>query len=149
MAHFKVAAVAAGEGAGFVDFVVRLEGGTVNEARVSFQLDNGSARYNGAQDYVFQSGTLIFAPGETSKTLRVVLSDDTLAEQTELFWLDLHTPVNAGVAQRYTPALVFDNDAAAGTPAFTVSDPVVDEADRSASFFVYLVWNTIVVYAVR
>ena len=64
--------------------------------------------------------------------------DNTAAESTELFWLDLNTPVNATVEQRWTPGFIFDNDATAGTPVLKVSSPVVDESGRSADFFVWL-----------
>ena len=38
------------------------------------------------------SGTLTFAPGETVKTVRVQLVDDTVAEGTEVFTMNLSHP---------------------------------------------------------
>ncbi|HSW04695.1 Calx-beta domain-containing protein [Aquabacterium sp.] len=130
--------VATSEGAGGIDFVITLDAAAATEVKVSYQTDIGSATYSGNQDFVYQSGTLSFAPGETSKTVRVLLGTDTTAEATEVFWLDLYSPINATVAQKYTPALIFDNDAGSGTPALSVSDAAVDEAAKTASFFVWL-----------
>jgi len=130
-------AVAASEGAPYVDFVIRLDVVSLNEVRVNYATDNGSAVYNSNSDYVYQAGTLVFAPGELSKTVRIVLSDGTTEENTEFFWLDLNTAVNASVAQRYTPAFIFDNDASPGVPSVSIWDVVVDESAGFADFFVY------------
>ena len=136
MSYFRVDPVAVSESAGFVDFVIRLDVALAVEARVSYGIDAGTAAGN--QDFRGRSGTLIFAPGETSKTVRVELLDGNVAEPTEVFWIDLNTAVNAVVAQRWTPALIFDNDAAAGTPGLVVGNVSVDETARTANFFVYL-----------
>ncbi|MBK6471265.1 MAG: hypothetical protein IPF94_11190 [Betaproteobacteria bacterium] len=138
MPYFRVRPVAASEGAASLDFLITLDEASAIEVRVSYQLVNGSAIANNAADFQAKSGTLVFAPGQTSKTVTAVLTNNTTAEATEVFWLDLFSPVNAVVSQRYAPALVFDNDGSTGTPAITVNDVVVDEAAGSASFFVSL-----------
>jgi hypothetical protein len=139
MPYLRSQAVAASESAASVSFVVTLDEASSNEVRVSYSFDNGTAVYSGsAPDFVTQSGVLVFAPGETSKTVSSALVNNTAIEATEVFWLDLSSPVSATVAQRYTPAFIFDNDAGAGTPVLAVSDPVVDESAGSASFFVWL-----------
>ena len=138
MPYFRVKPVAANEGAGTLDFVITLDDASASEVRVSYQLLNGSAIANNAADFQVKSEVLIFAPGQTSKTVSAVLTNNTTAEATEVFWLDLFSPVNATISQRYTPAIIFDNDGAAGTPAIAVSDPVVDETAGTASFLVAL-----------
>ncbi len=134
--QITVKPIAVGEGDTFANFVVQLSAPSLNEVRVNYSQDNGTAA-NGS-DYSYYYGTLVFAPGETTKTLPVVVLDNTTAESTEVFWLDLSAPVNAVIAQRYTPALIFDDDGNTGTPAISVGDVVVDEASQSASFFVSL-----------
>ena len=136
MPYFRVDPIAVSEGAATATFVIRLDAASQNEIKVNYTQQNETAA-NGS-DYNYQFGTLTFAPGETSKTLQIPLINNTVAEATEAFWLDLYGPVNAVVAQRYTPALIFDNDATPGTPAVSVSDVVVDETGRSATFFVSL-----------
>src|SRR5690349_17848162 len=98
MPYFRVNPVAVSEGAPFVDIVISLDQASSNEIRVNYDTVNGSANFNSAQpDFQRLLGTLIFAPGETSKTLRVNLVNNTVDEATELFWLDLNSPVNATV----------------------------------------------------
>ena len=111
--------VAASEGDALVSFVVQLSAPSLNEVKVNFAQDNGTA-LNGS-DYSYYAGTLVFAPGEMVKTLPLPVLNDTTAEATELFWLDLTSAVNATIAQRYTPALIFDNDGTTGAPAISVS----------------------------
>jgi hypothetical protein len=43
-------------------------------------------------DYVPREGTLVFAPGETVKTVRVSIVDDEEEEQDEYFKVQLHSP---------------------------------------------------------
>ena len=139
MTILRARPVAAGESAATVSFVVTLDAASATEVRVNYAFDNGTALYSGgAPDFRTQSGTLVFAPGQTSRTVDVTLVDNTTTEATEVFWLDLNTPVNATVAQRWTPAFIFDNDGSAGTPVIAACRPVVDEAAGSATFFVSL-----------
>ena len=100
MPYFRVNPVAATEGAGFVDFVISLDQASTNEIRVNYDTDIGTATYGSNQpDYLRAFGTLVYAPGQTSQTLRVTLVANTLPERTELFWLDLTSPVNATIAR--------------------------------------------------
>ena len=49
-------------------------------------------------DYQAASGTLTFAPGETSKTITVPVIGDRLPEPNEYFAVNLSGPTNAGIA---------------------------------------------------
>src|SRR5262249_19314869 len=55
---------------------------TVNYATQSFTATAGS-------DFTTTSGTLTFAPGETSKTVAVPIIDDTVQESDEIFFVNL------------------------------------------------------------
>ena len=44
----------------------------------------------GDQDYAAKSGTLTFAPGETTKTITIKVNGDSKTESTEYFSLDLY-----------------------------------------------------------
>ena len=136
MTFIRVDPIAVSEGTATATFVIRLDAASSNEVKVNYTQQNGTAVNGG--DFNFAFGTLTFAPGETSKQLQLPVVNDTTAERTEVFWLDLTSAVNAVIAQRYTPALIFDNDATAGTPAVSVGDVVVDESARTATFFVSL-----------
>ncbi|WP_231748662.1 cellulase family glycosylhydrolase [Mycobacterium sp. M26] len=49
-------------------------------------------------DYVGASGTVTFQPGETSKTVTIVILGDSLAENSETFTVVLSSPTNATLA---------------------------------------------------
>ena len=84
------------------------------------------------------STTLSFAPGETTKTVRIGLTDDTVAESNESFYLNLYSPTNATVGTGTATATIIDNDGAPGTPVIGISDPVVDETTGEAVFVLSL-----------
>jgi hypothetical protein len=55
---------------------------------VSFQTVNGTAKTSD-KDYIARTGTLTFAPGETTKTITVQVNGDSKRESNEYFYLDL------------------------------------------------------------
>ncbi len=55
---------------------------------MSFRTADGSATTGGG-DYVARTGTLTFAPGETSKTITIAVQGDSAREADETFYLDL------------------------------------------------------------
>jgi hypothetical protein len=55
---------------------------------MSYQTVNGTAT-TGDNDYVARSGTLTFAPGETTKTITIEVKGDSKRESNETFYLDL------------------------------------------------------------
>lgn len=68
-------------------FTVTLSAAYDQAVTVSYQTVNGAAK--SGEDYVAQSGTLTFAPGETSKTITIVVKGDNKREANESFYLDL------------------------------------------------------------
>ena len=48
----------------------------------------GSLRHSNT-DYIAKSGTLTFAPGETTKTITIEVKGDSKKEANESFYLDL------------------------------------------------------------
>jgi len=55
---------------------------------MSFRTVNGTAT-TGDNDYVAKTGTLTFAPGETTKTITIEVKGDSKKESNEYFYLDL------------------------------------------------------------
>jgi hypothetical protein len=77
-------------------FTVRLSKPFAKAVSVNYATRDGSATVADA-DYVAAAGSLIFAPGETSKTVTVSVNGDNNAENNETFSLVLSSPVNATI----------------------------------------------------
>jgi hypothetical protein len=81
------------------------------------------------QDYQSASGTVTFAPGETTKTVTVTVFGDTIYEPTELIPLTLSNATNATLGTTRS-VVVYDNDP---KPAISVSDVTVTEGDSGTT----------------
>ena len=55
---------------------------------MSYRTVNGTAT-SGSGDYIAKTGTLTFAPGETTKTITIEVKGDSRREANETFYLDL------------------------------------------------------------
>lgn len=76
---------------------------------VDFFTVNGSA--TNRADYTFRSGTLQFNPGETSKTITVLITDDEHVEDNEKLTVTLSKPMGAALGGFNTATLtIVDND---------------------------------------
>ena len=73
-----------------LSFAVTLDYTASETARVSWATSDGTAV--AGEDYTAGSGTLTFAPGETSKTITVAVLDDAHDEGEETLTLTLSTP---------------------------------------------------------
>src|SRR5262249_46381981 len=69
-------------------FTVSLSAAYDQPVTMSFRTVNGTAKTSD-NDYVARTGTLTFAPGETSKTIAIVVNGDSKKEADETFSLDL------------------------------------------------------------
>lgn len=140
MPYLRVTPVAVAENAGFAEVIVTLDQAASSEVRVTYDTLDGNALQGGSlPDYQRATGTLVFAPGETSKTVRVTLTDDVSGERPEAFWFSLSNAVNATVQQRQTAVTVYDNDITGGTLRVQMdSQLIVDERDGQARLVVWL-----------
>ena len=126
--------VVVGEQDGFADFVIRLDAPASAPVTLSYTTV-GSPPFG--DDFVGVAGALTFAPGETVKTVRVQLIDDSDPEATGVFTMNLSYPsANATIARAVGTATIIDNDAPTGTPLVSISDLVVDEAAGTANFVI-------------
>ncbi|HEV7889739.1 MAG TPA: PQQ-dependent sugar dehydrogenase [Pyrinomonadaceae bacterium] len=85
--RFESAAYDANEGDGAVSVVVTREGDTSAPLTVAYQTTDGTATER--SDYLPALGLLTFAPGETTKTLRVLMTDGASPEPQERFNISL------------------------------------------------------------
>ncbi len=91
-------------------------------------------------DYVTASGTLNFAPGETTKVVRVQIVDCTTRRSSafEAFTFNLDTEHNGVISRASSRISIVDNDTIVPTPQLFVRDAVVDEKDGNALVSVLL-----------
>jgi len=78
-------------------------------------------------DYVRANGTLTFSPGETSKTITVMVNGDLTYEPDEIFSVNLTNPANAVIGDGQGIGTILNDDP---VPAIGISDVVVREPGR-------------------
>jgi hypothetical protein len=105
-------------------FTVTRAGSTVRTATVQYATADGSG--HAGSDYTAASGTLTFAPGDSSKTVAVTILGDALAEPDEAFTVTLSTPTNATLGVAQAVGIIQNDDAVvACTPRPRVTQTVV------------------------
>lgn len=107
------------------DFVVTLTGAYPNEITVVYETQDGTATT--PLDYTPTSGTLTFAPGETTKTVSVPIVGDLAHESDKTFSLVLSNVVGeAPLLDGTGKCTIKDNDP---LPAVTIDDASVTEGN--------------------
>jgi len=79
------------------------------DVEVDYATSNGSATTEN-NDYNITSGTLSFAPGETSKTINVPVHGDLAIESNETMTLVLSRPVNVRIEKGSATGTIIDDD---------------------------------------
>lgn len=87
---------------------VELSRPSTQAVSVSFATSDGTA--NAPADYRAVSGTITFRPGETSKSVDVVVVGDTTFEPDETFTLTLSNAKNATIADRSADGTIQNDD---------------------------------------
>jgi Ca2+-binding RTX toxin-like protein len=92
------------------DFIVKLSNPTTLTVVVPYSTTDGTAT-TGDSDYIGASaGSLTFLPGETTKTISVVINGDTTVETDEALTVSLGMPTNATLATTTTATGTILND---------------------------------------
>ncbi|HEX8311981.1 MAG TPA: Calx-beta domain-containing protein, partial [Chthoniobacteraceae bacterium] len=110
-------------------FTVTLSGARNVPVTVNYATRNGTAT---EADYEAATGAVTFQPGETTKTITVLVVGDGIREPNEQFFLDLTTE-KAGTATG-TGTIVTDE-----APLITVDSPTVVEGDSGTRVLRYTV----------
>ena len=79
---------------------------------------------------------MTFAPGETSKTITVLVKGDTLTEPDETFFVNLSNAVNATIAKPQGLGTILNNDA---LPSLSINDVTVTEGNSGTANAVFTV----------
>ena len=100
--------VDAGQSTSFL-FNVSLSAPSEVEVRANFVTGDDSATVSGS-DFDAISGTLIFDPGQTTRTVSVTVNGDNLSENDEEFAVTLSVPVDVTIADGMGVGTIIDND---------------------------------------
>jgi Calx-beta domain/Domain of unknown function (DUF4214) len=107
--QFSAPSASASESADSANINVTRTGDTSGPASVHFETSDGTARQK--SDYTFGSGTVQFAPGETSKQISILLVNDVFVEGPETFFVTLSNPSdNFMVGSPSTAAITITDD---------------------------------------
>jgi Ca2+-binding RTX toxin-like protein len=112
------------ENAGTMTFTVTLNPASTQTVTVNFTTANSSAVAPG--DYVSNSGSLTFNPGETTKSIIVTINDDIIDEPNQDFTVTLSSAVNAAIADGIGNGTIIDNDP---LPNITINDVTITEGN--------------------
>ena len=89
-------------------FTVTLSAASDVPVTVNFATANGTAK--AGEDYDARSGTLTFAPGETSKTITIVVRGDKKNEADETFFVNLSGAIGALILDGRGVGTILDDD---------------------------------------
>lgn len=92
-------------------FTVTLSAASARPVTVEYVTADGTAL--AGSDYEAASGTLTFAPGETSKNIDILVRGDLIAENNETFAVTLRNAVGAALAKSSGFAIIDDDDGVA------------------------------------
>ena len=103
-------------------FTVTLSKATTRQVSVNFATADGSATAGedyigqpGGKDYISQTGRLTFAPGETAKTITILVNGDTVVEGHERFAVNLSGASRAKIADATGIGTILNDDLYPGT----------------------------------
>ena len=120
--ELRIGGGSAGEG-GTIGFAVTLSGSTARTVTVDYATADDSA--TAGSDYEAVSGTVTFAPGESSATIPVDILDDETYEPDETFLARLSSPVNAVIATGEATGTILDDDEQPAAVAVRPENPTL------------------------
>ncbi|WP_295133221.1 Calx-beta domain-containing protein [uncultured Reyranella sp.] len=115
-----------------LSFTVTLSQATTSTVTVAYGTADGTAK--AGQDYIAQTGTLTFAPGETSRTINVKVAGDTAIEANETLKINLTSPTGATIANSSATGTIVNDDA-----RISVADATVTEGNNGTSNLAFTV----------
>ena len=97
-----------------LSFTITLASATPLRVSVAYATADGTA--TAGSDYTATSGTLVFGPGQTTKTVAVPIIEDTTFEADETFTLTLSNPVHGTLGTPSATGTITNDDAATARP---------------------------------
>jgi hypothetical protein len=90
-------------------FTVSLSEASSKQVSVKYATANGTAK-TGYGDFIGKSGTLTFAPGETTKTVTILVNGDAGVEADEQFFVNLSRARKATIADAQGMGTILNDD---------------------------------------
>ena len=124
-------------------FTVSLSTASGKQVTVNYA-DAGTGTATSGTDYTaLTAGTLTFAAGDTSKTITVSVTGDTLDEGDETVEVKLSGAANATIATATGTGTITDDDGAtnppSALPSLSISSPSVSEGDSGSTNLTFTV----------
>jgi Ca2+-binding RTX toxin-like protein len=113
-------------------FTLTLNQASVETVRVGFVLQGDTAFAD--EDFINQSGTVVFAPGTLSQTITVEVNGDLSVEPTEQFFVNLINPVNVTLDVTRAVGTIVTDDT-----GFRINDVNRVESDTGTQTFTFTV----------
>jgi hypothetical protein len=110
-------------------FTLSLSAASSSQVAVAYQTAAGSAN---TQDYTASSGVVTFAPGQTTATVSVPITADSVVEGNESFSLVLSAPVNCTLGTSSATATIV-NDDVASLPSISIADASLSEGNSGTA----------------
>ena len=123
-------------GTGTAVFEVVLDAASVQPATVAWATADGTAA--GGRDYTAANGSLLFAPGDTAKTVAVEVTGDAVNEADEEFFLTLGPAADAELTDAAGRAVIANDDLA----QLDIADANVVEGDSGVTGLTFTVTLT-------
>ena len=114
-------------------FTVTLSPAATSPVTVNYATSGGTA--TSGTDFAAASGSLTFAAGETSNTVTINVTRETVAEANETFSVALSSASGATIARTTATGTITDDDTAAPppTPSLSINDVSVAEGNSGTT----------------
>ncbi|MBW4686428.1 MAG: DUF4347 domain-containing protein [Komarekiella atlantica HA4396-MV6] len=109
------------------NFAVTLSNPSSQQVIVNYNTSDDSAKVSDL-DYNSGSGSVIFEPGETSKTISLGVRGDNIVEPNETFFVKLYGATNAAINDSFGVAYII-NDDTSQIPTIRISDILLTEGN--------------------
>ncbi|MGH9967359.1 MAG: carboxypeptidase regulatory-like domain-containing protein [Pyrinomonadaceae bacterium] len=119
--EFAAAILNAAENVDALQIDVVRAGDTSNVATIRYSATDGTAHQG--EDVSTVIGQLTFAPGETSRSFTIFITDDAFVENTEQLTVTLSNPSGAALGSRTSSILTISDNDSAGTNINPIDGP--------------------------
>ena len=113
-------------------FTITLSEATTGPVSVTYGTEDGTAK--AGLDYVAQTGTVTFAPGETSRVINIKVTGDTIIEGNDTLKINLTGATGGKIADRLGIGTIVNDDA-----TITIANATVTEGNSGASELAFTV----------